>query len=242
MAGSLSGAVPHILVVDDDPALREALAAALAPPYVVHSAATGVEAVALAAAQPIAAVILDAVLGDEDGVVLVPQLRRRAPVPVLLLTGHGSEVLAVRAFRAGVQDYLKKPIDGNTLTQCVARLLAARWPVDPVRRAQRYLQDNLVKPLDLAALAGAIGLSEGHLRRLFRQHLGITPRRYLLEARLQRAGELLQTTAHAVEWISGEVGFRSSARFAKVFRRFFGHSPSEHRILPAWAPRPSRSP
>ncbi|MFA5029114.1 MAG: helix-turn-helix domain-containing protein [Candidatus Methylomirabilota bacterium] len=221
----------HILVVDDDPAVCEALTAALAPPYVVHSAATSAEAAALAVAQPLAAVILDAVLGDEDGVALVPQLRQRSSVPILLLTGHGSEALAVRAFRAGVQDYLTKPVDGVALAECLARLLADRWPADPVGRAQRYIREQLAKPMDLGALAGAVGLSEIHLRRLFQQQCGITPRRYLLKVRLECAGELLRTTVHAVEWIAGEVGFRSGTRFAKVFRRVYGHSPSEYRAL-----------
>jgi DNA-binding response OmpR family regulator len=122
-----------------------------------------------------ACIILDAVLGDEDGVALVPRLHQRSTAPILLLTGYGTEELAVRAFRSGVQDYLKKPLDCGLLWSRLERLLTDCWPVDPIQRAQRYIHENLAKSLDMGKLAGMVGLSEVHLRRLFRQNLRNDP-------------------------------------------------------------------
>ena len=91
----------HVLVVDDDPSLREALEAALASEYIVHTAATGDEACALLSAHPVSAIILDAILKKEYGLDLVERFRALSPAPIALLTGHGSEKLAMGQRRYG---------------------------------------------------------------------------------------------------------------------------------------------
>ena len=63
--------LPHVLVVDDDASIREALGAALGRAYAVHAAATGDEACAVLQRHPVAAIILDVVLGREQGLGLV---------------------------------------------------------------------------------------------------------------------------------------------------------------------------
>lgn len=221
--------LPHLLVVDDDPFVREALAAALGAQFVVHTAASGPEACAIAEAHPLAAIILDAILGDEDGVALIPRLHTLSAAPIILLTGYGTEEMAVRAFRSGAQDYVKKPLDCQTLLARLERLIPDRPPPDPIHRARRYIEGNLEKGFESSALARHLGLSVTHLRRQFRALLGMSPHRYLVEARLQRTAELLRTTDLAVERIALDVGFSTSAHFGKVFRRFFGCTPSEYR-------------
>jgi DNA-binding response OmpR family regulator len=110
-------------VVDDDPSIHEALTAALGHLYVVHAAASGAEACVILGSQPIAGIILDAILRDEHGLDLVERFRALAPVPILLLTGHSSEDLAIRALRAKVDDYLKKPPALTELYAALARLV-----------------------------------------------------------------------------------------------------------------------
>lgn len=80
--------LPHVLVVDDDASIREALGAALGHTYAVHAAATGDEACAVLRRHPVAAIILDVVLGREQGLDLVARFRARSPAPILVLTGH----------------------------------------------------------------------------------------------------------------------------------------------------------
>jgi DNA-binding response OmpR family regulator len=120
------GARPHLLIVDDDPAIREALGAALAGAYVVHAAATGEGACALLRRHPVAAIVLDAILGEEHGLDLIQKLRALSPAPILILTGHGSEELAARALRARVSDYLKKPVSLAEIRGALARVTRQR--------------------------------------------------------------------------------------------------------------------
>ena len=72
----------HILVVDDDASVREALRAALADRYCVHAAASGADACAILRAHPVAAIILDAVLREEHGLDMVPKFREMSRAPI----------------------------------------------------------------------------------------------------------------------------------------------------------------
>jgi AraC-like DNA-binding protein len=221
---------PHLLVVDDDPALREALACALADTYVIHLAETGAQACALLRAQPIAAIILDAILGDEHGLDVVPRFRALSPAPILLFTGHGSEELASRALWEGVDGYLKKPLDLHELQRATQRLIPQLDGISEIAaRARRYLDEHLAKPYRASDLAGQFGVSEVQLRRCFRATYGKTPRRYLTDVRMQHATVLLRTTALGVKQIALRVGYPSGLRFTRVFKRRCGLTPSAFR-------------
>lgn len=221
---------PHLLVVDDEAPIREALAATLGVDYVVHTVATGQEACAILRAHPIAAIILDAVLGEEHGLNLVEQFRALSSAKILVLTGYGTEELAIRAIRERVDDYLKKPVDLHALHAALEELLVpGGWGANPAVRARRYLDEHLAKPFRARALARQLGVSEGHLRRLFRHAYGKTPRQYLAEARLRRAQELLRSTGLGVDRIAREAGWTSVPTFIRHFRRFYRMTPSRFR-------------
>ena len=131
---------PQVLIVDDDPAVVEALTAALNGTYIVHGAATGEEAYAILRGHPIAAIILDAVLGREHGLDLIERFRAVSRAPIIMLTGHGSEELAVRAFRAGVVDYLRKPVRVKELRATLSKWLRQHEErPDPVEQGRHIL-------------------------------------------------------------------------------------------------------
>ncbi len=224
---------PSVLVVDDEPSICEAVTTALADRYAVQTAVCGAEAMALLQAHSIALIILDALLGPERGLDLVPRFRRIRPAPILLLTAHGSEALVTQALRVKVDDYQKKPVSVRDLRATVDRLVApAPLPLDLAARARECLEGYPPKPLHLAEMAHQLGVSDAHLRRLFRTAHGRTPRRYLMECRLQQAAALLRTTSDRIESIAADVGFPSSACFDRAFRAVMGMTPSEYR---AWA-------
>jgi len=215
----------QILVVDDDPNVCAALHAALADGYVVHSASTGAEALTILQGQAIAVILLDAFLTREHGLDLVPRIRKHCAAPVLLITGHSSEELAIRALNAQVNGYLKKPFDVAALRTAVRQLLDGS-PPDPADRVRTWLEAHCGKPLRLAALAGQFGLSDRHLRRLFRAAYGQTPQHYLVECRMQRARSLLRDTSLSIKRIAAEVGYPTLLGFRRAFRRRFGMPPA----------------
>ena len=125
----------RVLVVDDEPGvlftLKEVL---LDRGHEVITAASGREA--LARFEGVEAVISDLSMPGMDGLELLRALHERdAALPVVLLTAHGSEKVAVAAMKAGAYDYATKPFDIDEILIVVERALEAR----ALRSATRIL-------------------------------------------------------------------------------------------------------
>src|SRR5262249_5787893 len=105
-----------ILLVDDERRLREVVALFLSDAYDVKQAATGAEAIAIARRDPVVAVVLDYRLPDRSGLEVLTEIRSARPgVPVVMMTGYGSEALCASALRLGVRDYFPKPVNVGDL-------------------------------------------------------------------------------------------------------------------------------
>ncbi len=98
---------PHVLVVDDSSVDRELIRRMLAPDYAVLEASTSREGLEVCGARHVDCVLLDYLLPDEDGISLLSKLIERE-LPVVMLTGAGSEAIAVEAMKIGALDYLVK--------------------------------------------------------------------------------------------------------------------------------------
>jgi two-component system response regulator AtoC len=128
--------VAKVLVVDDDAALRFTLEEVLEEKgFERVSAVSGEEALRLLAG--VDAVITDLAMPGMDGLGLLARLREQDPdLPVILLTAHGNERIAVQAMKAGAYDYLHKPFSSEELALVVARAVEARQ----LREAARTLR------------------------------------------------------------------------------------------------------
>lgn len=83
--------------------------------------------------------------------------------------------------------------------------------------------------LNLQALATETGYSRSHFLRMFQAATGVTPHRYLLQLRLERAQELMKRGCASLIDIAFLCGFSSHAHMARMFRHFLGVTPSEYR-------------
>ncbi len=100
-------------------------------------------------------------------------------------------------------------------------------------QALSLMEQNLEEPIDATDLARRAGLSLRQLERLFRRHFGMTPHRYYLELRLQRARALLQYGGLPVLEIAIACGFASPAHFSRAYRAWAGKAPiTERRRAP----------
>ncbi len=118
----------HILVVDDEPAVRMMLEAALrSHGYRVQSVGSGTEARDAIDEQEFDVILLDLRLGDSDGIDILQETKQRWPATeVILLTAHGSINSAISALRHGAFDYLLKPAQVHDIRDRVERGLARR--------------------------------------------------------------------------------------------------------------------
>jgi len=149
----------RILVVDDEPQIRKALSVNLrARGYEVDLAATGEEALTLAAGNHPDLVLLDIGLPGIDGIEVVEGLRGWTTVPIIMLSVRDAEENKVRALDAGADDYVTKPFGMN---EVLARLRAALRrhhpiPEEPIVRTSAF-------QLDLAQKTATVGAELRHL-------------------------------------------------------------------------------
>ncbi len=99
-----------------------------------------------------------------------------------------------------------------------------------------HIMENLQTPLPVDELARVAGLSRAHFSRMFAANEGLPPAEFVLRRRLQRAARLLtQAAPLSIKDISVMSGFDDPNYFAKVFRRYFGASPTEFRTTGMYA-------
>jgi AraC family transcriptional regulator len=97
------------------------------------------------------------------------------------------------------------------------------------RKAVAYIEEHLDKPVSLAALGRAVGLSACYFYRAFRQSFGMPPQRYQLRQRIERAKILLAQHAASVTDVSLAVGYSNTSGFCTAFRRVTGVTPGAYR-------------
>jgi len=115
---------PHVLVVDDDIAVRQLVSEYLAQnDFRVSEAASGAELMGAFRAQVVDLVLLDLRLHREDGMQLLRQLRAESQLPVIILTGRAEEADRVMGLELGADDYLTKPFSPRELLARIRTVL-----------------------------------------------------------------------------------------------------------------------
>jgi two-component system, OmpR family, KDP operon response regulator KdpE len=122
--------VAKVLAVDDEPQILTALGRGLSRVgHEVLVARTGEDGLAAAAAASPDVILLDLKLPDLDGIEVVRRLRSWTAVPIVLLSGSGSERARVLALDAGADDFVDKPFSMEELRARVGAVLRRAMPV-----------------------------------------------------------------------------------------------------------------
>ncbi len=202
-----------ILVVDDEPTLRETVVDALeADGFRVVAAADGREALAQFRAERPDLVLLDLMLPELSGIEVCRIIRQELGVPIVMLTAKDSELDKVVGLELGADDYVTKPF---SLRELSARIRAL------FRRSEQQVSDAVPAVVDLGAVQVDLA---GH--RLLRdgRHLPLKPKAFELLAFLLRhpgqvftrdqllehvwgydyAGETRTVDVH-VHWLRGQI-------------------------------------
>jgi two-component system, OmpR family, response regulator len=119
-----SATEPHILAVDDDPAMRRLIAEYLQEHDLrVTAVATGEEMAQALMSDPADLVVLDLRLSGEDGMQLARRLRNESSVPIIMLTGREDPADKVMGLELGADDYVTKPFNPRELLARVRAVL-----------------------------------------------------------------------------------------------------------------------
>jgi transcriptional regulator GlxA family with amidase domain len=95
-----------------------------------------------------------------------------------------------------------------------------------MRKIDQYMREHLGQPLTLEALAELVPLSISHFCRAFAKTFGLTPHVYIIRLRLELAQDLMLTTREPLSQIALACGLADQAHLSKLFRRYFGETPS----------------
>lgn len=198
-------AAPRVLVVDDEPQIRRALATNLrARGHHVDLAATGEEALVSAADHHPDLVILDLGLPGIDGVEVVRGLRGWSAVPIIVLSVRSDERDKVEALDAGADDYLTKPFGMNEL---LARMRAALRRVSPADEQPTVTTPHFTIDLAVKRASTADGVDAG-----------LTPREWAIVETLVRNPGRLITHRQLLRAVWGP-GYETETGYLRVHLR-----------------------
>lgn len=229
-----------ILLVEDDPVVRDIIKSALEKEYIVLEAKDYSEVTELLHC-PIDLAIIDYILPDRDGFDVLKTLRETKPaLPAIIMTGYSHERVVIRALRSEVADYIKKPLKLSYLRKRLSELFGNEKGYEDYEELEskeefildaivEYIEDNYSKNLTLDKLASMACMNRFKFSKVFRKRFKQTFTSYLNSIRVKNAAELLRNPGINITEIAKVVGYSSATHFERVFKAVYGMTPSQYR-------------
>jgi signal transduction histidine kinase/DNA-binding LacI/PurR family transcriptional regulator/AraC-like DNA-binding protein len=233
-----------ILIVDDDPQIREShkkLVEEGLPGYPIYLAENGEVALAAMAKEIPALVLLDLVMPKLSGADVLDRMRADAnlrQVPVIVLS---NKVLGLDDVKR-IESHTRVTLQSKGIwseEETIIALNRAIFGTDTlpahtsalVKQAIAYLHQNYTRPVSRWEIAEAVGVSGDYLSRVFNRELNISPWDYLNRYRVLQSKQLLLNTTESIGVIAHQVGFKDQSYFSRVFHKVTGISPQGFREI-----------
>lgn len=166
-----------ILIVDDDPDVRDSLKALLeSAGYAVRDFASPATILAERDLDSAACLVADIRMPGMDGLSLQQELLKREIVlPIIFVTGHGDVPLAVRAMKAGAVDFVEKPFDDELLLGSIEKAVVLKSQASDKADVVRAAQEKIAKltPREHEVLEHLVA---GRPNKIIAYELDISPR------------------------------------------------------------------
>lgn len=98
-----------------------------------------------------------------------------------------------------------------------------------VKKAIAYIEHNYSEFITVNDIIGYMSLNRSYFTKIFKEHTGSSPQKYLIDLRIRKSAELIRTTELKLSDICKCVGIREEYYFWRLFRRSTGYSPSDYR-------------
>lgn len=240
-----------ILVIDDNPDIRNYIRNLFQNKYAILEAKDGKEGL-LKAVKYIPDIILcDIMMPVMDGIECCKRLKQEVQtshIPVVLLTACSLDEQRIEGFRNGADSYISKPFNYKVLEARIRNLLDGRKQMrqafgsnlppgkdaissidkDFITRFHKLVEKDLADPeLNVEDLGRDMGMSRVQLYRKIKSLTNYGPNELIRIARLKKAASLLGSTDMTVAEITYEVGFSSPSYFTKCYKEYFGETPGD---------------
>lgn len=235
-----------VLVADDESTVRAFIHTVIRkenlPVAVLAEAENGLEAVSIASELKPDLIFLDIRMPGLDGIQVAERLAAAdCQADIVIVSAYNDFEYARAAFKAGVADYLLKPVRPGDIAGLIKKT-AEKHTVMPaadqsppgempalVKAVNDYVAEHLSGQLNLREVARAVFVSPYHLSRTFKYLTGQSIVEYIQEQRLLQARTLLVTTDLSVTEVAAAVGFNNAAYFATCFKNRMGSTPMQYR-------------
>lgn len=246
--------IPILLVIDDDPEIRQYISDILNEKYRIFEAQDSGQGL-----QKATEIIPDIILADikmpgRGGIHLCDQLKqdeRTSHVPIILMTAYSSKEYQIQGLSNGADAYLAKPFNIDILEAQILSLLEFKkklrekfgreFVLGPKKATitdidEKFLQrvintvEEHISDSDFNAedLGREIGMSRMQLYRKLRDLTDQTVHEFIRNIRLKRAVQLLEESRMTITEVAYEVGFNDLTYFGRCFKKHYNKSPSEY--------------
>lgn len=249
---------PKILIIEDDPEISTCYVELFSDDYALQVLSSGIDAINLiGTTEDIDIVILDHYLPDLLGTEVLKKFKEIKPaIPVLFVTAYGDEDLAVKSFRYGAKDYMKKPFSFKELNGKIEFLLSFREQSKEIRRvlfhedrpegtithsgndyrnaykiqkAIKFIEDNFMDKINLDIVAQHACMSKFYFSKIFKKEVGTSYQDYINNRRIEKAKALVKNNSCTITEVAFAVGYGDISHFERMFKRKVGYTPSQYR-------------
>ena len=117
------------------------------------------------------------------------------------------------------------------LAECCKQNVQTEPKESKIQDSVTYINANYTKSdLQIKEIASKSFMSEVYFRKIFKDEYGISPQKYIIKLRLQKAAELIETGDYSLKEIAVMTGYNDYKYFSSEFKQFFGTPPSEYKV------------
>jgi AraC-like DNA-binding protein len=182
---------------------------------------------------------------DKDGIEVGKYLLQKDTIPFIYITSSSDKATIDRARDTRPSAYMVKPFKVEDLEVTVAIVINnfKHKNIDVYRHEKEiisnipfvlkqtinYIDENITEKIKISDLARQTKWESQHFNRLFAKYLGVTPYKYIMDKKIDKAKILITETNIPITEISFELGIKSHSNFCSIFKKHTGKTPENFR-------------